>query len=963
MNRVSFGTATINKLCRNVSAVHLTKTLKSTSSAVLAVRREDNVVWERRAPLAPSHIRKLVKKGVKVIVQPANKRAYPVQEYEEEGAVIQEDISEASVVLGVKQVPDKCLHPEKTYVFFSHTIKAQRENMPMLDIILDRKIRLIDYEKMEIKPGMRVVAFGRYAGYAGMIDILHGMGLRLLALGHHTPFMHIGIAHNYRTSGQAIQAVRDAGYEISLGRMPQSIGPITFVFTGIGNVSQGAQEVFRELPHLYIEPHELKNVAEHGDSSRVYGCVIDMQHYLRRRIDGGFDMQEYFDHPEKYESTFAQEIAPYASCIVNGIFWRPRDPRLLTNEHAVSLQDPKFAPKISPIIRNAVTSSEGCPRLPHRLIAIADISADPEGSIEFMTECTSIDAPFTMYNAVNESVIPGVKDEGVLLCSIDNLPAQLPREATNFFGDQLMPYMHDIISNDAKVPYEDIKDMSPVVKNAIIASNGKLTPQYEYIHQLRQQSIIEMNRSQVIKRVQTGAMSISDGKKYKVLVLGAGFVSRPVLEYLTRRNDTAVTVASNKQSEIADLSGKYGDTNPILMNAGEEKARLVDLIRGHDLVISLLPYTMHAPVAETCIEQKKNLVTASYVSEQIKALHNRAVDAGVTIGMEFGLDPGIDHMLAMQCFDEIKRKGGEISSFISWCGGLPAPEDSNNPLRYKFSWSPQGVLMVTLAPAKYLYNGELIERSEGGENYRKPPHEIHGFPGFNLEGIPNRDSIKYAKEYGIESVDTILRGTLRYKGFADAVVGLQQLGLIDMTQNDYLQPDSSDITWKQLIPKLLNDQREEISDEELQAMVYDQVDQEVTRLKAINQLGLMTDEPVAKAGTPMSALAEHLSRKLAYGPDERDMVIMRHEVVGKYSDRTKQHNVNLVMYGQPGHHTAMAAGVGYPCAILARMILQGKVDDKGIVTPLRSQIYEKVLSKLRELGIKAKSEVITQKFN
>lgn len=949
MSRVVFGAATLNRLCKHGGSKHSIRAA-STRAPVIAVRREDNVVWERRAPLAPSHIRKLVRDGVKVIVQPANKRAYPVQEYEEEGAIIQEDISEASVILGVKQVPDKCLYPDKTYVFFSHTIKAQRENMPMLDIILDRKIRLIDYEKMEIKPGMRVVAFGRYAGYAGMIDILHGMGLRLLALGHHTPFMHIGIAHNYRTSGQAIQAVRDAGYEISLGRMPQSIGPITFVFTGIGNVSQGAQEVFRELPHLYIEPHELKNVAEHGDISRVYGCVIDMQHYLRRKTDGGFDMQEYFDHPERYESTFAQEIAPYASCIVNGIFWRPRDPRLLTNEHAITLQDPMSAPKISPILRNAVTSSEGCPRLPHRLVAIADISADPEGSIEFMTECTSIDAPFTMYNAAKETVTPGVKDEGVLLCSIDNLPAQLPREATNFFGDQLMPYMHDIIASDATVSYEDIKDMSPVVKNAIIASNGKLAPQYEYIHQLRQ------------RRVQSGAMSVSHGKKYKVLVLGAGFVSGPVLEYLTRRNDTAVTVASHKQSEIADLSGKYGDTNPILMNAGQETERLVELIKGHDLVISLLPYTMHVPVAETCIEQKKNLVTASYVSEQIKALHNRAVDAGVTIGMEFGLDPGIDHMLAMQCFDEIKRSGGEVSSFISWCGGLPSPEDSDNPLRYKFSWSPQGVLMVTLAPAKYLQNGKLIERAEGGENYRKPPHEIHGFPGFNLEGIPNRDSIKYAKEYGIESVETILRGTLRYKGFADAVIGLQQLGLIDMTQNDLLQADSPDITWKQLIPRILSERREDVSDEDLQTIIYDQVDQEVTRLKAINQLGLMSDEPVAKVGTPMNALAEHLSRKLAYGPDERDMVIMRHEVVGKYPDRTEQHNVNLVMYGQPGHHTAMAAGVGYPCAILARMMLQGKVEDKGIVTPLKPQIYEQVLLKLRELGIKAKSEVITQRI-
>lgn len=186
-----------------------------------------------------------------------------LQSYISAGATIREDISEASVIMGVKQVPVDQLIPGKTYCFFSHTIKAQESNMPLLDAILEKNIRLLDYEKITDGKN-RLVAFGKYAGVAGMINILHGLGLRLLALGHSTPFMHIGPAHNYRNSMMARQAIRDCGYEISMGMMPNSLGPLTFVFSGSGNVSQGAQEVFGDLPIEYVPPEMLRKVAEHG---------------------------------------------------------------------------------------------------------------------------------------------------------------------------------------------------------------------------------------------------------------------------------------------------------------------------------------------------------------------------------------------------------------------------------------------------------------------------------------------------------------------------------------------------------------------------------------------------------------------------------------------------------------------------------------------------------------------------
>lgn len=270
-----------------------------------------------------------------------------------------------------------------------------------------------------------------------MIDIMHGLGLRFLALGHHTPFMHIGPAHNYRCSEMARQAVRDAGYEIALGLSPKSIGPLTFVFTGSGNVSQGAQEVFRELPHEYVSPTQLKKVAEHGALNKIYACKVSRKDYLRNKETGKFDLAEYEEHPERYKSIFAREIAPYSSVIINGIYWAPNSPKLIRIPDAKRLLQPLNQPWLP--------SSPGCPSLPHRLLAICDISADPGGSIEFMKECTTIDKPFCLYDAENHINMESFGGNGVLVCSIDNMPTQLPREATEYFGSLLLPFIDEMV--------------------------------------------------------------------------------------------------------------------------------------------------------------------------------------------------------------------------------------------------------------------------------------------------------------------------------------------------------------------------------------------------------------------------------------------------------------------------------------------------------------------------------------
>uniref|UniRef100_A0A7N8XBG7 Aminoadipate-semialdehyde synthase n=1 Tax=Mastacembelus armatus TaxID=205130 RepID=A0A7N8XBG7_9TELE len=855
-------------------------------SAVMAIRREDINPWERRAPLAPRHVKELTHAGVKVLVQPSNRRAIHEKYYMRAGAVIQEDISEASLIIGVKRPPEEKIIPRKTYAFFSHTIKAQEANMGLLEDLLKKEVRLIDYEKMVDANGFRIVAFGQWAGVAGMINILHGLGLRFLALGHHTPFMHIGMTHNYRNVSQAVQAVRDCGYEISMGLMPKSIGPVTFCFTGTGNVSKGAQDIINELPVEYVEPHELKDVSETGDMTKVYATVLSRHHHLVRKSDGIYDPMEYENHPELYTSHF--RTSPKCSCTSVG-----RSDRI-----SVSLT------LLLPVTCMSALSLR-------RLLAICDISADAGGSIEFMNECTTIDKPFCMYDADQHIDHDSVEGNGILMCSIDNLPAQLPIEATEYFGDRLFPYIWEML-------YLLERDCFTYVifflfLKAVITSNGALTPKFEYIEKLRERR----EKAQIMKKA---------GMK-RVLLLGSGFVSGPVVEYLTRDERTQVTVASVLLRQAEELAAKYPNTIPVTLDVSSQEGHLNSLVKDHDLVISLLPYAFHPLVAKHCIKMKVNLVTASYLSPAMKELQGSAEEAGITIVNETGLDPGIDHMLAMECIDRAKADGCTVESYSSFCGGLPAPECSDNPLRYKFSWSPQGVLLNTISPAVFLKDGQLVSIPAGGSLMDSAvPMDL--FPGFNLEGFPNRDSTKYAEMYGIQTAHTLIRGTLRFQGFSKAMSGFVKLGLINGEPCPILQPTSSPVSWVRTSEKVL--------------FFFFCV--------CVFRFGMLSDEPVPPAESVLAALTKHLEVKLAFG--ERDMIILRNDVGLRHpTGELETKHISLVVYGDPSGFSAMAKTVGYPTAITARMVLDGEISTKGLVVPMAKEIYGPALARLKEEGL------------
>ena len=259
--------------------------------------------------------------------------------------------------------------------------------------------------------------------------------------------------------------------------------------------------------------------------------------------------------------------------------------------------------------------------------------------------------------------------------------------------------------------------------------------------------------------------STSFGTKRKnVLLCGSGFVAGPLVDYLLRDPNINITIASNSQAEATSLALGKANTKVVPLDV-KDNAKMASLVKDSDIVVSFVPAPFHPIIAEHCIQEKKNMVTASYISPAMKALDERAQRAGITIMNEIGLDPGIDHLSAMKMIDEVKAEGGKVTSFVSWCGGLPAPEASNVPLSYKFSWSPRGVLTAGLNDAKFrMHNG--FHDIQGKDLMKKHFPDVPIYPGFALEGVANRDSLSYADTYGlgpVEKLDTMFRGTLRYK--------------------------------------------------------------------------------------------------------------------------------------------------------------------------------------------------------
>lgn len=427
-------------------------------SARLGVRREDKHAFEARAPLTPDAVAKLVSQGLEVVVQPSAIRAFSDDAYRAAGAVVSEDLSTSDLVLAVKEIPSALLREGGVYVFFSHTIKGQAHNMPLLRRLMELGCTLIDYEKITDDAGRRLVFFGRHAGLAGMIDTFSVLGARLAELGHETALADIGLAHGYADLDAARLAVSEAGRR--LGQLPPELAPLVFGFAGYGNVSRGAQEIFDLVPHEQIDPSELAAlVADPAPRrDRLFKVVFEERHMVAPNEPGrAFELSTYYDHPDRFHSVFAPH-AKRLSVLVNAIFWTEAYPRLVTKAG----------------LAEWVRAGES------RLIAIGDISCDIEGAVECTLEATTPADPAYVYDPETGSKSPGVRGPGVAMMTTDCLPCELPRESTAAFTDALLPYVADTARADFAGDLESAALPAPM-RRAVILWRGELTPEFAYL--------------------------------------------------------------------------------------------------------------------------------------------------------------------------------------------------------------------------------------------------------------------------------------------------------------------------------------------------------------------------------------------------------------------------------------------------------------------------------------------------
>jgi len=435
----------------------------------------------------------------------------------------------------------------------------------------------------------------------------------------------------------------------------------------------------------------------------------------------------------------------------------------------------------------------------------------------------------------------------------------------------------------------------------------------------------------------------------RIFIIGAGRSTVSLIKYLLKHSETEQwkIVIGEMNTELA-LSKTQGHPNSeVIQFDVRDTDQLRREIAPSDVVISMLPAHMHVEVAKTCVEFGVHMVTASYISPEMTALNEEAIAKGVILINEIGVDPGIDHLSAMELIDSKRNLGAEIVLFESFTGGLLAPEsEGDNPWKYKFTWNPRNVVIAGQGGAvKFIQEGkykfipyhQLFRRTE--------KMEIEGFGRF--EGYANRDSLKYRSVYGLRDIPTIYRGTLRRPGYCRAWDVFVKLG---MTDDSYVLPHSETMTHRQFLNTYLaynpNDSVE------LKLRHYMKIDQDDDIMEKFAFLDLFSDDVIGLPNaTPAQCLQHILAKKWTLTPEDRDMVIMYHKVGYKLDGALHQTDASMVVLGENAEVTAMAKTVGLPVAIATRLILQGDIKTPGVQIPISAEIYTPMLQELRENGI------------
>ncbi|KAJ6619520.1 Saccharopine dehydrogenase-domain-containing protein [Mycena sp. CBHHK59/15] len=946
---------------------------------VVGLRREDPTrIWERRSPLTPDAVKHLVsQRYVKVHVEHCDRRVFRDHEYIQAGAIIKENLQDAHIIVGIKETPlpevintpiqDIFLGSGKmsarTHLMFSHTAKGQTYNTALLAKFLAPHLtpdpllpRLIDYELLtNDTDGKRSVGFGWFAGVAGVLESLSAMAHSHLEIGVASPFIYTPRPHTLPSLDRLRASLKEIGQRITNEGTPKKLGPFIIGLTGSGNVSQGCLSMLSELPIENISVKHLGALVNQKapNLQKIYLVHPKPQDYLRRLDGQNYDRAHYYQHPQAYRSIFATDIAPYLTLFLNGVGWAPSFPRLMTS-----------ADLIETLSRAKAIGGA-------RFTNIGDISCDPGGGLEFMPRSSTLSSPFYK---TRPSALPAYLPS-IQMMAVDILPASIPLDASQHFSAALLPYLESVIES-----YQAGKagSLGTALERATIAANGQLAEKHRWL----QESVDKFRSTpepvaytadspQSVSPVEVtpenqvviGSMGI---RKKKVLMLGSGMVAGPAVEEIARRGDVLLLIASNSYLEAQNLAQHHANVQYQVIDMENEDS-YTSLISEADLVISLLPASFHPVVAEQCIKHGKHMVTASYISPAMRALHAQAVKADILLLNEIGLDPGIDHCSAISLISKLQAEGKRIVSFTSFCGGLPAPDVSFVPLRYKFSWSPRGVLTAALNSANYKLANEYWSIPET-RLLRSYFPSIPITKEFALEGIPNRDSLPYAQTYNLghaSELRTLLRGTLRYPGFSKLMESFRILGFLELHKSMRLErwtsfiqqalalqtPDIGGDPWAR-VKQLINPEEIEALHEALEWLSL------IPSTTVTHPLAPMP--PIPSGGmSPLDLFAYLLAFKLRYLPHERDMVILSHEVIAhKHGMPEEVHSSSLITYGTP-KATAMARTVGLPVAIAALNVLDGKVALRGVTGPRDPSIYGPVLRGLEEVGLGMREVVTT----
>ena len=425
----------------------------------IGLRREDMYEWERRTPLIPEHVQELRNEhGIDLVVETSEKRAYSDDEYRLAGVPITEDLSDRPVIVGLKEVSIDALSPDTVYLFFSHTIKGQPFNMPMLQRCLDLGCTIIDYERIVDEQDRRLIFFGNYAGLAGMIDTLWTLGRRLAHEGMDTPLADLKQASSYANLDEAKEAIRQTGERIREEGLPPQVSPLVIGIAGYGNVSRGAQEILSLLPISSITPAALLAGTASGGPINVV-VFKEEDTVLRRDTAALFDLPEYYEHPERYHAAFSRYL-PHLHALVNCIYWEPKYPKLITRADLQTLY------------------AEGRPTLR----VIGDITCDVDGAIESTIKATESNDPIYVYDPVTHRAVSGTEGRGPVVMAVEILPSELPRESSAFFSGILKGFLPAVAAADFGRSLETC-GLPPELRRAVIAYRGRLTPEYAYLEE------------------------------------------------------------------------------------------------------------------------------------------------------------------------------------------------------------------------------------------------------------------------------------------------------------------------------------------------------------------------------------------------------------------------------------------------------------------------------------------------